>query len=419
MTVQEKLIVPALRAKMGDNVYYISFMNLKEIAKRISIAQDIHQNTRLGELIQRQVTDRSKEISTYLIKQDQRFFNALIIGVYGGSPNWFELSIEESQYFDPKQLPQSIEGALGILILEGSENLFAIDGQHRIAGIKHAIRQSNIPEDLPENEVCTIFLSAKVKEPEGLERARRLFTTLNRYAKPVSMMDIITKDEDDTIAIITRDLLEQYKLFQEHRIAMSKGKMISVSDDESLTTIVTLYEVLDVILQDRHINAWKEFKKFRPPDEMVASYFDKAQQFWNLMVDSFPVLAEVRDSAKEQKVAGQFRHREGGHLLFRPVGILAVARAMKMAEGLGKSYPESLALISQVNMDINSIPWVGVLWDDIGKRMITRKENQETAAELLLFMIGIEYTPIQRLKAKYASALNRPEDEIQLPEKIA
>lgn len=231
-------------------------------------------------------------------------------------------------------------------------------------------------------------------------------------------MDIITKDEDDTIAIITRDLLEQYKLFQEHRIARSKGKMISVSDEESLTTLVTLYEVLDIILRDRGENPWKEFKKFRPSDEIIANYYDKAQQFWNLMIDSFPVLAEVRDSVDGQKVAGRFRHREGGHLLFRPVGMLAVARAMKMAEGLGKSFPESLALISRVNMEINSIPWVGVLWDDIGKRMITRKENQETAAELLLYMIGIEYTPVQRLKTKYASSLNRPEDEIQLPERI-
>jgi DNA sulfur modification protein DndB len=418
MTIQGKLIVPALRAKMGDNIYYISFMNLKEIAKRISIAQDIHQNARLRELIQRQVTDRSKEISTYLIKQKQRFFNALIIGVYGGSPNWFELSIEESQYFDPKQLPKSIEGSWGILILEGNETLFAIDGQHRVAGIKHAMKQSDIPEDLPKNEVCTIFLSAKVNEPEGLERTRRLFTTLNRYAKPVSMMDVITKDEDDTIAVITRDLLEKYRLFQDHRIAISKGKMISVSDGESLTTLVTLYEVLDIILRDRSEGAWKEFKKFRPSDEMIAGYYEKAQVFWNLMIDNFPMLPVVRDSTREQKVARQFRHREGGHLLFRPVGMLVIARAIKMAERLGKSQPESLRLISQVNMEINSIPWVGVLWDDIGKRMITRKENQETAAELLLFIIGIEYTPAQRLKTKYASALNRPENEIQLPERI-
>ena len=77
-----------------------------------------------------------------------------------------------------------------------------------------------------------------------------------------------------------------------------------------------------------------------------------------------------------------------------------------------------LASISRLNMDITAVPWVGLLWDNVGKRMITRKENQETAAELLLYMIGIEYTPVQRLKTKYASALNRPEDEIQLPERI-
>ena len=136
------------------------------------------------------------------------------------------------------------------------------------------------------------------------------------------------------------------------------------------------------------------------------------------MIDNFPALAKMRDSTKEEKIAKEFRHGGGGHLLFRPVGMLVVARAIKIAEGLGKSHPESIGLISQVNMEINSIPWVGVLWDDIGKRMITRKENQETAAELLLFMIGIEYTPVKLLKIKYASALNRPENEIVLPDKV-
>jgi len=53
MTENDKLLVPALRAKMGDNVYYISFLTMREIAKRVSLAEEIHQNKGLRELILR------------------------------------------------------------------------------------------------------------------------------------------------------------------------------------------------------------------------------------------------------------------------------------------------------------------------------------------------------------------------------
>src|SRR5205823_2004735 len=132
-------------------------------------------------------TNRSGEIQTYLRSQPLRFFNALVIGTYGGHPQWHEVSIRrlESRIGDS---PAYLEGALGILTLEGTEKLFAIDGQHRVAGIEKAVGEK--PE-LGDEEVCVIFVSGVVAEKrsedeQGFERTRRLFTTLNRYAKPVS-----------------------------------------------------------------------------------------------------------------------------------------------------------------------------------------------------------------------------------------
>ena len=61
-----ELLVPALKAKMGDNIYYISFLTMKDIANRISLAEKIHTNQNLRDLIQRRVTNRSKVIASYL-----------------------------------------------------------------------------------------------------------------------------------------------------------------------------------------------------------------------------------------------------------------------------------------------------------------------------------------------------------------
>jgi DNA sulfur modification protein DndB len=74
-------------------------------------------------------------------------------------PKWYELSVEKSELFDPDEMPAYQEGALGILKLDGNEKLFAIDGQHRVAGIKEAV-STNSAHGLDDEEVCTIFLAA-------------------------------------------------------------------------------------------------------------------------------------------------------------------------------------------------------------------------------------------------------------------
>jgi len=73
-------------------------------------------------------------------------------------------------------------------------------------------------------------------------------------------------------------------------------------------------------------------------------------------------------------------------------------------------------------MDLASEPWVGLFWDSIANVMIIRKENQKTATFLLLYMIGMDLALIgtseEHLRERYASALNRPLEEVVLPSKV-
>ena len=151
----EPLSVPSLRARMGDWVYYIGILRMYDIAKRISVAEEIHSSKSLRDLLQRQLTDRSSEISKYLHSQRQRFFNAIVVGTYGGNPKWGELVISDKKL--ALKLPDYIEGTLGVLTLDGSEKLFAIDGQHRVSGIRQAVKDD---PSLLEEEVCVIFVSS-------------------------------------------------------------------------------------------------------------------------------------------------------------------------------------------------------------------------------------------------------------------
>ena len=411
MNTSRELIIPALRAHMGDWIYYVTFLRMEQVAEQIHIAEEIHSSNTLKDMIQRQITDRAQQISEYLLKQPQRFFNSLIIGVYGGSPNWYELTIGTNPLFDADDLPRELEGVLGILRLDGTQILFAIDGQHRVKGIEQALRKS---DKLKREEVSTIFV-AHQSDLAGMERTRRLFSTLNRYVKPVSKSEIIALDEDDIIAITTRELIEKYPLFQE-KISLSKTKAVAVQDNRSFTTIITLYDVLEILFKEKR--GWAAFKRHRPEDELIAAFYKKNKQFWDRMMDHFSPLREVYNSSPDENVAGRYRHREGGHLLFRPIGLLIIAHVIRLVKDLGLPEVGAIKRISEISMVLTDEPWVGLLWDKTNQRMITEAPNQKVAKQLLFYRIGGDLKKIKTskedLQREYAGILNRMESEVSL-----
>lgn len=403
--------IPALRAHMGDWVYYVTFLRMDQIADRINIAEEIHASKVLQKMIQCQITNRSVQISEYLLSQPQRFFNALIVGVYGGAPEWYELAIGKNPQFDADAIPEELDGVLGFLRLNGTETLFAIDGQHRVQGMKQALEKN---EELKREEVSVIFVSHR-NDQAGMERTRRLFTTLNRYAKPVSKSEIIALDEDDIIAITTRDLVENHPLFQE-KISLAKTKAVAVKDNRSFTTIITLYDVLEILFRERR--GWAAFKRQRPEDGIIAEYYAQSEQFWNAMIEHFPPLEEIRNSHPGENIAGHYRHRQGGHLLFRPVGLLIVAQVVRQAKDSGLSESEAIKRISHISLELTDAPWVGLLWDNGNQRMITASPNQKVAKQLLFYRIGGDLremkTSEQDLRREYAGLLNTDESDVRL-----
>lgn len=405
--------LPALRARMGDWVYYVSAMKMRHIANRISIAEDIHPHRSLRQLLQRSLTGRSEDIKEYLLQQPQRFFNALVIATYGGSPKWNEVTVRDPP-IPLHTSPDDIEGTLGILTLTGNEKLFAVDGQHRVAGIKAAIAQR---PRLGNEEVGVIFIRGVNQEnrdadPTGFERTRRVFSTLNRYAKPVAKTDIIALDEDDVVAIVTRRLLDEYPLFRGRNISSRSGNSLPPNDTRSFTTITAVYDALDAYLPDTR-RGWNKFKRLRPSDADIESYYERSVTLWNTLLRHWQPLRLVGESEPDDQVAAQFRTAAGGHLLFRPIGLLLVIRATKRLMRQGLALDAAVARFSRIPTDLASEPWTGLLWDDTNRRMIPTP-NKQAVEKLLLYLAGGE-TDEERLREELAGVLNRPLNEYSLP----
>lgn len=417
----DTLLVPSLRAEMGDWIYYISFLKMKDIAERVSIAEHIHSGTALNEWLQRRLSANARQISRYLLMQEQRFFNALVVGTYGGSPVWLEVAVKGRT----KELPKELGGVLGFLELSGEEVLFAIDGQHRVEGIRLAIKED---QALKEEEVCTIFVkgvsaSQRKNDPKGFQRTRRLFTTLNRYAKPVRKRDIIALDEDDIVAITTRRLLEEHELFAE-KTALRATKPISPDNKTDFTTIVSLYDAQDIYYKGIAkilgvTQRWADYKKRRPSEADVDAFYQEGISLWEEFIEYFEPLKNIRKAGPTDQVAGRYRRRSGGHLLFRPVGLEITVRVITQFRKQGSDVAAAVARIARAPMMLEASPWHGLLWDSINARMLTAGENKKVSWQVLYHSVGGDLKAIgveeENLRKELAGIQKKELHEITLP----
>ena len=420
-TERTELILPSIRAHMGDWVYYISTMKMKELAGRVSGVPMVYSNENLQNLLQRKVIpERATEIAHYLISQKQHFFNALVIGTFGGDPKWRELSIDDSSQNFSNDLISKYENNIGFLVLDGTEKLFSIDGQHRIEGIRKAIESD---AKLNNEDICVILVRGVTAEQrsgdeQGYIRTRRLFTTINRYAKPVNLMSIIALDEDDSVAIITRQLVNEYPLFIGKKITIKPGKNILPYDRYSFTSILTIYNTLDLYRSPGP--GWAKFKKFYPGEQTVNSLYKKSTNLWDVYCQHFPELDEVKNASPDAPIAAKYRHKEGGHVLFRPIGMLTYQRVVQRLIHSGVSVKKAIKDISAIPTSLSEFPWDNLFWDSQNKRILFASENQKVAEKWLFYTLGgdlsliktKEPTTVESLTSELAGILKISEREV-------
>lgn len=403
------LVLPALRGKIGDWVYYTCLIPLAELASRVGYARDIHQDRELSRLIQRSLDGkRAEQISEYLERTEERFFNSLVLATYDGHPEWLEV-----QHLDP-QTPQARAAevdeqsaeTLGFLSLSGDERIFAVDGQHRLAGIKRAILDGMKFGDERLPVIFVAHIEAK------RERTRRLFTTLNKSAKAVKKSDIIALDEDDTMAITARRMVETHPWFASPKILVEVSDAIPRSNQTALTTLGNLYDVLKIIF--RHINGKgrDSFLRFyRPSDAQLDKYFNIAVKYFEAVAETFPQTGQLFTSTNPASITKNNRGEFGGHALFRPFGLSAFTTvAVAFAKHHSLSLPEAVRALGVLPMSLDERPYAEVLWDPERQKMIS--SGKRLTIDLLSHMAGL---PIDRTKLRlaYAKALGR--DNVRLP----
>lgn len=408
----KKMKIPAIRSQMGIWVYYVSSLSFKEVKEYVRpIDDELHKSELLSQMIQRSITENYKSIANYLLTQQERFFNALILAVYDGEPVWNEIRLED--------LEGNNNYNLGLLTLSGEEKIFPVDGQHRVAGIKEAILEN--PE-LQDERVPVIFIGHS-KDEIGMQRTRRMFSTLNRYAKPVSMRDIIALDEDDIVAIASRTIIDEANLFQEGRILDSKTKAIPDNNSKAFTTIITYYEcnkeLLWLFIKDidikgldgKSIKGHKkidEYIRHRPDENTIKKFTNDCAEFWKTLIN------ECSEAFSMENKFTQYRGEKGGHIFFRPASLIPFTKAVvRIKERNNLSFEQIVNNIPQNVMWIQNDIWKKIIWDDIKNSMIMG--NGKLIELILLYSYDSTYVTkaeLQKILKELESKWDYREDKV-------
>lgn len=365
-------LLPAIRSHVGDWSYYVTTLSFEAVSRLVKEPDEIHERKRLADWIQREaIESHADAIAKYIEHTPQRFLGSLIIGVYDGRPDWAPLDLNFS--LDPLRSTadqrEKIKGKLGLLRLSGGEKLFAIDGQHRVAGIKRALREITEGSAVRDEEVSAIFVGHDASSEAGKQRTRRLFTTVNKKARRVSQAAIIALDEDNGFAVVTRRLIDEHPLFADEAksIAFTGSAAIPPTDQDAITSVVGLFE----IVRDLHSPSGRaRFGSTRPSDRHLDRHFGRCSSYLDHLVESCPEYKAVF-VARTGK-AGDFRTPGSNHLLFRPAGQRAFARAVELQVARGTLLEEGISNLLAVNLDLETADWQHILWDPIKGTMITK-----------------------------------------------
>ncbi len=401
-----KLILPCLRGVMGDWVYYSTLMTAEQISTWIKTAKDIREARSLDEELQRDLKERKKQIAQYLLNDKSRFFNSIIVGIFEGIPDWreFDLTKAQEEYADQFET-EYFKESLGLMIFNGTEKMFAIDGQHRVAGIQLAFSEDE--NSVISDDQYSIIFVAHIDDAPGMKRTRKLFSDINKNAKAVAKRDKIIIDEQDISAIVTRRVLAESAYF-------NNGELISLSEQTNLdsddfihfTNITNLFDVISTLKKIYKIpkgtNEWDEeniieFKKI--VFDFLDVIFESKQEYKDFFISNTITLEDLRDN--------------NAYLLFRPVGFSLMAKLYVFFSKKNELnyFIDNIDKISYIFPDS---PFNKIIWNN-GK-MDVKSGTQTLMVDLSVYLLNKYSGNNQELLKRLRDITKN--DNIELPEII-
>ncbi len=413
------LFLPALQGSFGDWTYYSALVRLDDIDERVGYAHPLAENRSLSAQMQRSLDEygRAEDIAQYLLQSDDRFFNALVVGVLGGHPQWHPFALTSRvPAHELGAVTERDQDLVGYLQLTGEETLFALDGQHRLAGIRKALQER---PGMARDKLSVIFVP-HIATPEGRIRTRSLFISLNKKAVVVKKPDIIILDEVDLAAIVTRRLIDQDPRFSRDVIDVERFTNAIPTNSTYWTTIANFYDANKVIIEEivhgRNGDELERASKMRLGEDRIEFYKNGVIDFYDRLSRLEPLLATIFQGAGDDTSAALLEARTGRQprLLARPIGLKIIVKIVaKLRER--STVAQSFRELQRVPLVMTRAPFANLIWDVDRGRMQVKGEGLATR----LAMYQLSLTDFDaNLRRSYASHLDVEPDDVTPPRRF-
>ena len=213
------------------------------------------------------------------------------------------------------------------------------------------------------------------------------------------------------MAIAVRWLIEENKeMFGGERIAFVGSSNMPTNNFTSLTTIVSLYDILKTWYTKANTplrTPVSQLSKSRPSDERLASYFQAAQELFSELNQGFPELQEFFTASDTEPIVRKYRNLNA---LFRPVSLhIFVMIVARLTEEMDLRSAVSEA--SKLPRSLDSPPFVRLMWNPHTQTISRFAKN--TLLELLIYMLRRSKREKRELLRLYRKDVG--DDTLQLP----
>jgi hypothetical protein len=470
------------RGTMAGSPSFVSVRSLLWVAARVRLAaempfmrQFIDEET--GEFIidsesikvvrqRRPDYSRQEDLARYLIQDPRHQFPPLLLVITAPwaddptAPQWDQHGrAKESTYrIESFGLHQDV----ALLIMTDEYQLYALDGQHRVLGIKGALdlihtgtlqpktREGKargsaveladwIPADRLREEVLALpgeaigvqVIPAVIKgetHEEAKSRIASVFVHVNQTVAPLKEGELNQIDQNNPFAIIARTIATEHPLLKHQRGRNDRVQFANNTitlRSTVLTTLPTLKQMARLFLQGcERLSHWnfgasrRRTVTQRPPDAEIEFATDAVFALWNAIA-GLPSMVQLDRGRTTYEFRWFLEQGGDGHMLFRPVGQQVLAHAVGRLV-YRSAHPMTLESIFEklakydaaggFRIDDPAQPWYGILYEPgSGKISVA---GQDLAVEILRYMLGgmdpdrpgSTDGPVARLRDDFAQA---------------
>lgn len=355
---------PALRARMGDLEYYVVITTVGEATRTVQYVEEVDDwgsETPPELKLQRKLNVQrvEREMVPYLLDNGDHFYSALTVEVRpipDAAPGQAAITFEGREKF-----PGGIE--FGVVLLDGTESLYALDGQHRLKSMELAIKQQ---PQLAREQIALLLVPFQT-----VHRSQSLFSDLNRYARAPSKSISLLFTHREALARITKRLCGVVPLLKD-RVNMETTTLSK--NARQFITLSTLYEMTKALIG----------QQADADDLDEDSAVEELARVWEVMAEG---ISEWRLVADDEEHPAYLRPQ---YLNMHGVCQQAIAFAVGRARS---DYPESW--MGVVTESFKGIDWrlTNPKWQQIalhGGRVNNTTTSIRNLAGLLEAEMGIE-----------------------------